>query len=74
MEKKEKAMSNRHMMMSEAAKIAGKSDVRRLWLTHYSPSLVHPEEYLAGIREIFPAAELGKDGKSLTLQFEDRAE
>ena len=74
MEKKEKAMSNRHMMMNEAAKIAGKSQVKRLWLTHYSPSLAHPEEYLNGIREIFPAAELGKDGKSLTLQFEDRAE
>lgn len=70
-EKKTKATENRHMMMNEAATIAKKAEVARLWLTHYSPSLAHPEEYLNQIREIFPPAELGKDGKNLELQFEE---
>ena len=70
-EKKEKAMLNRHMMMSEAAKIANKAQAKRLWLTHYSPSLAYPEEYLDSIRKICSFAELGKDGKSLTLRFEE---
>ncbi|MBR5047218.1 MAG: ribonuclease Z [Eubacterium sp.] len=70
-EKKDKAMQNRHMMMAEAARIANSARARRLWLTHYSPSLAYPEEYLDGIRKICPVAELGKDGKSLTLRFEE---
>ena len=64
-------MLNRHMMMSEAAKIANKAQAKRLWLTHYSPSLAYPEEYLDSIRKICSFAELGKDGKSLTLRFEE---
>ena len=70
-EKKTKAIENRHMMMYEAARIARDAGAERLWLTHYSPSLAHPEEYLEATRKIFAGTELGKDGKSLTLQFEE---
>ncbi len=70
-EKKKKATENKHMMMSEAAKIAQEAQAKRLWLTHYSPSLAHPEQYLEEMKKIFPATELGSDGKSLVLQFED---
>ena len=70
-EKKGKATENRHMMMSEAASIAAEAGVKRMWLTHYSPSLVHPEQYLEETRKIFPKTELGKDGKYLELQFEE---
>ena len=70
-EKKAKAQEKRHMMMSEAVTLAKKAEVDRLWLTHYSPSLAHPEEYLEKIKKIYEVAELGKDGKSLTLQFEE---
>lgn len=70
-EKKAKAQENRHMMMNEAATIAQKAQVKSLWLTHYSPSLAHPEEYLESTKKIFAATELGKDGKSLTLHFEE---
>lgn len=31
-----------------------------MWLTHFSPSLVHPEEYMDGVREIFPNSYVGK--------------
>lgn len=37
----------------------------------FSPSLVHAEDYMPQVREIFPNAFLGKDGKSVELMFED---
>jgi len=42
-----------------------------MWLTHFSPSLVHPEEYMQEVRAIFPQAYLGKDGKSVELMFDE---
>ena len=50
------------MTMKEAAKLAKKAQVKEMWLTHFSPSLVHPEEYMDGVREIFPNSYVGKDG------------
>ncbi|MBR0382470.1 MAG: ribonuclease Z [Eubacterium sp.] len=70
-DKKEKAIEYRHMTFYEAAEIARDAGVKELWLTHYSPSLVKPEAYMADVKKIFPAAEPGKDGKSTLLQFEE---
>ena len=42
-----------------------------MWLTHYSPSLIRPEDYMDGVRKIFPQAVAGKDGKSIDLLFEE---
>ena len=69
-EKKEKAKENKHMTFYEAAELARRAGVERLWLTHYSPSLSRPEEYLSEVRKIFPAAETCKDGKTIELVFE----
>ena len=66
-----KAVENKHMTFKEAATIAKKADVKELWLTHYSPSLNKPEEYMEEVRKIFPQAKAGKDGMSLELDFED---
>lgn len=70
-EKEAKAREYKHMTMKEAACLAKKADVKEMWLTHFSPSLVRPEEYMSGIREIFPDSFVGKDGKSVDLQFEE---
>ena len=51
--------------------MAKKAEVAEMWLTHFSPSLVHAEDYMPQVREIFPNAFLGKDGKSVELMFED---
>jgi ribonuclease Z len=40
-----------------------------MWLTHYSPSLTRPEEYMDDVRAIFPYAKAGKDGMSVELDF-----
>ena len=66
-----KAKENRHMTMYEAARIAKAAGVPELWLTHYSPSLTHPEMYLGDVRKIFPAAVAAKDGRTVELNFEE---
>ena len=70
-EKRSNAKENRHMMMQEAAKIAAEAVPEQLWLTHFSPSMAKPKQYIQELREIFPETHLGKDGKSLTLFFDE---
>ena len=69
-DKDAKAREHRHMTFYEAAKLAKAAEVNELWLTHYSPSLTYPEEYMEDVRKIFPAAKAGKDKKSVELDFE----
>lgn len=70
-EKLAKAKQYKHMTFYEAADMAKKAQVEELWLTHFSPSLVRPEEYMPAVREIFSNAHLGKDGKSVELFFKE---
>lgn len=70
-EKEAKAKEYKHMTMKEAANVAKNAKVKEMWLTHFSPSLVHPEEYMKEIKTIFSEAYLGKDGKSVNLVFEE---
>ncbi|MDO4261921.1 MAG: ribonuclease Z [Eubacteriales bacterium] len=69
-EKEAKARENKHMTFYEAARLAREAQVKELWLTHYSPSLTRPEEYMDEVRKIFPGARAGKDRKSAELDFE----
>ena len=69
-----KAKENKHMTMYEAAKIAAKAEVPQLWLTHYSPSMTRPEEYMKEVKKIFPQAVAARDGRTLELKFEDEEE
>ena len=73
-EKQQKAREHKHMTMAEAAEIAREAKVKELWLTHYSPSMVHPKWYLNDTRKIFPAAHLGEDRKTLEMKFEEDEE
>ncbi len=70
-DKLDKAKENKHMTFKEAAQMARQAQVQEMWLTHYSPSLVRPEEYMEEVKKIFPAAYPGKDGKSVELNFEE---
>lgn len=70
-DKQVKAVTNKHMTFYEAARLAKEADVKEVWLTHYSPSLTRPEEYMDEVRKIFPRAVAGKDRKSVELDFED---
>lgn len=68
---KAKALEHKHMTFEEAAHIAQKANVKELWLTHYSPSLVHPEQYMKAVTDIFKNAYPGKDGRSVELKFDE---
>lgn len=41
------------MTFREAAVLARDARVKEMWLTHYSPSLVRPDEFMDKVREIF---------------------
>ena len=60
-----------HSTFGQSAALAARAGAQRLWLTHYSPMITDPEEYLPLAQEIFPAAECGFDGKRITLQFRE---
>ena len=68
-DKDAKASEYKHMTFYEAADLAKVAEVEELWLTHYSPSLTRPEEYMDAVRSIFPNAKAGKDGMSAELSF-----
>lgn len=70
-EKKAKAKEYKHMTFYEAAQIAAQAEPGEMWLTHYSPSLTRPEEYMKEIRRIFPRAYAAKDGQTVELDFEE---
>ena len=64
-----KAKEYKHMTFYEAAALAKEANVKEMWLTHYSPSLTWPEEFMDDVRAIFPNAKAGKDGMSVELDF-----
>lgn len=72
-DKQQKAIEHKHMTFAEAAKIAKAARVKQLWLTHYSPSLPWPEEYLSCATKIFEKTVAAKDGQSVELRFDDEA-
>lgn len=69
-DKVDKAKEYKHMTFYEAARMAKEAGVGELWLTHYSPSLTRPEEYMKEVKKIFPNAVAAKDGRSVELKFE----
>ncbi len=69
-EKQARASEYKHMTFAEAAKVAKEAQVAELWLTHYSPSLVRPKDALPEARGIFANTRCGKDGMSVTLEFD----
>ncbi len=70
-DKAKKAREYKHMTFYEAAQLAKDASVKEMWLTHYSPSLNYPEEYMEDVRAIFPNAVAAKDRRTVELVFED---
>lgn len=70
-EKDEKAKTAMHMTFAEAASIALNSGCSRLWLTHFSPSMPNPEDYLGEACNIFDNTQIGFDGMRDCLRFCD---
>lgn len=56
-----------HMLISDALRIAEYAEAERLWLTHYSPAMVNPEQYEKQVKKKFAGAVISKDGEKITL-------
>ncbi len=72
-EKLQKAISYKHMLFSEAAELARAAEVSELWLTHFSPSLEHPEEFIENASSIFERTVCPTDGEYIDIDFKDDA-
>ena len=70
-DKLEKAKGYKHMTFREAAALARDAGVKEMWLTHYSPSLIRPDDYMDKVREIFPRAKAARDGWTAELGFDE---
>ncbi len=70
-EERERADERGHMVFPEAAEIARRGDVKKLWLTHFSPALQDPEEHLEEARRVFPETYIGVAHETLTIPFPD---
>ena len=66
-DKKESMNEKRHMLMQDACCIARNADVKRLWLTHYSPAEKEPSVYTEELVKIFPETVITEDGAKITL-------
>jgi ribonuclease Z len=66
-----KAIKNKHMLFSEAAVLAKEGGVKELWLTHFSPALCNPDEFLENAANIFKNIKVGKDRLEKQLFFSE---
>lgn len=65
----ERAKKYMHMIFLEAAEIAKEAHVKELWLTHFSPAFLDPENYIDQAREIFKNAHVGVAHKIKNIGF-----
>ena len=70
-DKLEKAAVNKHMMFREAAEAAKNANVKKLWLTHFSPSIKDPDEYAEFARSLFENTTIPHDLELETLKYTD---
>ena len=70
-EQAELAVDHGHMNFAQAASMAARARVKRLWLAHYSQMIEDPAEYLPNAAAFFPDAVCGEDGMRVTLRFEN---
>lgn len=67
----EKAVERKHMIFSEAAAIATESGSKELWLTHFSPALREPGDFLHFAADRFPNTVIGQDLMTKQMKFID---
>ena len=60
-----------HMTFAEAATLARDGGARRLWLTHFGPSLEDPSAHLSRATAIIPETVVGHDALTQTPSFEE---
>lgn len=64
---KPKLVSAKHLTFEEAAQTAQKCGVKKLWLTHFSPTIIDPEIGLRYATAYFPNTECARCGLSMEV-------
>ena len=67
----DRAQERGHMTFRQAASIARDANAGEIWLTHFSPMVEKPEDYLAQTRSVFPNAFIGRRGLCKVVPFHD---
>ncbi len=67
----QKVSEKGHMVFSQAAEIAKESNSRELWLTHFSPAMPVPKDYLSEASKIFENTQIGKNLMKKSLNFDN---
>ena len=70
-EKQQSAAEKGHMVYQEAAQMAKEANVGELWLTHYSPAMINPEEFLEQAADIFENIKCGENLMTTSLRFQE---
>lgn len=65
----DKAIKNFHMTFEEAATLAQKGNVKKMILTHFSPSITDPNSYVDNSRNIFKESYIGVEREIIELSF-----
>lgn len=63
--------NKKHMILKEAILIAKKANVKKLWVTHFSPALISPKFELKKCSEKFDNLVLTYDGIREVIEFEE---
>lgn len=66
-----KAVKNKHMTFREAANLAINGNVDKLLLTHFSPSMDNPKDFIQNATTFFKKSIIGEDGLTLNLSYKD---
>ena len=66
-----KAVKNKHMIFREAAGLAKSGKVDKLLITHFSPSLEEPKDYMANATSVFKNTVIAHDGIRQDLSYKD---
>lgn len=70
-DKQMKAKEHKHMAYVEAAHMAKEASVEELWLTHFSPAMPNPADYLDVAASVFPNVKVGKDRMTKEFNYQD---
>ena len=64
-----KAVKNKHMTFRESASLANAGNVDKLLLTHFSPSIENPKDFIQNATNLFEDTIIGEDGLTLKLSY-----
>lgn len=64
-----KAIDKRHMTFREAATLARDGEAAQLWMTHFSPAVTQPADWIGQAEAVFSNVTIGYSGLSGTIAF-----